>query len=189
MFKNVLLGSGDSMNVKLMNFMVFTRRNPEFYLNPSSNPTESTIIWGRTEYFCDFRKFCSLAIQNFSRYHFKFKNDNSIELFLSILIFRNFDFWKFRVGKFWDLKLELLEHTWDTATSTSRTASSKHFQYVLFMFAMSPGIISIERTKNHGHTRRTDETATDLLNIAKKAHLRHELNLSSLNAILTPLPG
>ena len=50
------------------------------------------------------------------------------------------------------------------------------------MFAMSSGIISIERTKNHGHTRRTDETATDLLKIAKKAHLRHELNLSSLNA-------
>ena len=94
MFKNVLLGSGDSMNVKLINFISFTRRNPKFYLNPSSNPTESTIIWGRMKYFCDFRKFCSLAIQNFSRYHFKFKNGNSIEFFLSILIFRNFDFWK-----------------------------------------------------------------------------------------------
>ena len=100
-FKNVLLGSGDSMNVKLINFMDFTRRNPKFYLNPSSNPTESTIIWGRMKYFCDFRKFCSLAIQNFSRYHFKFKNGISIEDFFFNLDFSKFRFLKkFKLGNF-----------------------------------------------------------------------------------------
>ena len=100
MFKNVLLGSGDSMNVKLMNFMGFTRRNPKFYLNPSSNPTESTIIWGRMIFFCDFRKFCSLAIQNFSRYHFKFKNGNSIEFFSKSWFFEISIFEKFELGNF-----------------------------------------------------------------------------------------
>ena len=161
MFRNVLLGSGDSMNVKFMNFICFTRRNMKIYLNPSSNPTESTTNWGRMKFVLDLRKFCFLAIQNFLRYHFKLKNGDSIEIFFSILNFRIFDSWKFCVGNFLELNLELLEHAWDTATSTSRTASSEHFQYVLFTFGMSPGIISIERTKNHVHTTRTDETATD----------------------------
>ena len=102
MFKNVLLGSGDSMNVKFMNFIGFTRRNMKIYLNPSSNPTESTTNWGRMKFFFIFERFALWLSKTFYDIILNSKTAILSKIFFQSWIFEFSIFEIFELGIFWN---------------------------------------------------------------------------------------
>ena len=90
------------MNVKFMNFIGFTRRNMKIYLNPSSNPTESTTNWGRMKFFFIFERFALWLSKTFYDIILNSKTVILSKIFFQSWIFEFSIFEIFELRIFWN---------------------------------------------------------------------------------------